>query len=437
MRYRSPAPLWAALVLMVLSVAGGSPGRPARAESRTAPPVDERLRPYLKVLRQHGQEPVRFVLDKLAAYDLLIFDDAIHTAVEPFDFYQRLIRDRAFQRQAPAIFLEAVPINQQRHLDAYLNAPGDDLRLLYPAFQNDHNGKGWNYQTYFDLLRTVRTVNQTLPDQSKLKVHGVCFPTFWPEVQTRQDLIQYNKSANLSFDHHLYAAVVTELAAFKEKRKGIFLTNTRHAYKGLRRKDGQFFWNAATFVHQWHPGKAYSIRLHNAVVQIVRELPAVSARKFEGRIRPEWRYVRMARGLWDSAFRAAGDRPVAFPLQGNVFGKEPFEGPDRDQLDVLPNQTMQDAFDAVIFLAPLEKLRRCAFVDLYTPAFKQEMKRRFRLMLGDDQLAELLKKTGARDYDEMWSLLVEKAGSFARPVQPLPEAQAVGPIDEWKTRPRE
>jgi hypothetical protein len=65
------------------------------------------------------------------------------------------------------------------------------------------------------------------------------------------------------------------------------------------------------------------------------------------------------------------------------------------------------------------------------------MKRRFRLMVGDDQLAELLKKTGARDYDEMWSRLVEKGGSFARPVQPLPEAQAVGPIDEWKTWPRE
>jgi hypothetical protein len=414
-------------------VAGRATG-PGQPKPEAVPPLDDRLQPYLKVLQEQGQEPVRFVLEKLASHDLIIFDDGLHSALEPFEFYQQLIRDRGFQRQAPAIFLEAVPINQQRHLDAYLSAANDDPRLLYPAFQEDHNGKGWNYQTYFELLRTVRAVNQTLPDKGKLKVYGVCFPTYWPQIQTHQDLVQYKKSSSPSCDHHLYAAIRNELAEFKEKRKGVFLTNTRHAYKGLRSKDGQFFWNAATFIHQWHPGKAYSIRVHNVTIQAVRSLPTGSARTFEGQVTHEYKHVRMARGLWDSAFRAADDRPVAFPLQGNVFGKEPFTGPD--QLDALPGQKMQDAYDAVIFLAPLEKLRHCALVDLYTPAFKQEMKRRYRLMLADDQLAEVLKKTRTKSYDEMWSLFVEKS-SFAQPVRPLPEAQLVGPIDEWKTPSKE
>jgi hypothetical protein len=63
--------------------------------------IDERLQPYLKVLHDHGQEPVRFVLEKLARHDLLIFDDAVHSAVEPFDCYQQLIHDGALSASRP------------------------------------------------------------------------------------------------------------------------------------------------------------------------------------------------------------------------------------------------------------------------------------------------------------------------------------------------
>src|SRR5262249_16721474 len=156
-----------------------------------------------------------------------------------------------------------------------------------------------------------------------------------------------------------------------------FLTNTRHAYKGIKRKDGQFFWNTATFFEQRHPGKAYSIRVHNVTLAIhrVKDVPAGVPKTAEGRERLEYTFVRMARGLWDSAFRAHGDRAVAVPLAGNVFGEEPYIG--NHQLDALPGQKMQDAYDAVVFLAAIEALRQTALVDaIYTPAFRQELKRR-------------------------------------------------------------
>src|SRR5262249_50137113 len=152
------------------------------------------LQPYLQILRQHGQEPIPFVIDKLDAFALLIFDDALHTAVEPFEFYQRLVKEAAFQRRAPAIFLEAIASNKQRHLDDYLAAPGDDPHLLDPAFQDDANGFGFPYKTYFDFLQTVRTVNQGLPKERRLKVYGVGMPTWWAEIKTPQDLEQFRKS---------------------------------------------------------------------------------------------------------------------------------------------------------------------------------------------------------------------------------------------------
>jgi hypothetical protein len=391
---------------------------------------DAPLQPYLRALHQQGQEPIPFVVGKLDTFDLLIFDDVLHTAVEPFEFYQRLVKDAAFRRKAPAIFLEVIPSNKQRHLDAYLAAKEDDPRLLYPTFQDDANGLGFPYKTYFDFLQVVRAVNQSLPKDARFKVLGVGSPTWWAEIQTPQDLEQFRKSL-ASYDHHMYASIRDELDQFRSNKKGIFLTNTRHAYKGIRRKDGQYFWNTATFFEQRHPGKAYSIRLHNVTLSIlgVKEPPASAPKTAEGRERIEYKFVRMARGLWDSALRAHGDRPVAFPIVGNVFGEEPYIG--NHQLDALPGQKMKDAYDAVIFLAPIEKLRRTALVDfIYTPSFRQELKRRYRIMYTEAQLAELFLARQVRDLDG----LLDKT-TCARPEEPSPQTRSVGPIDEWKAPP--
>jgi hypothetical protein len=406
------------LLVLTLAIGSGFCG----SGSFTAKDAEERLRPYSSVLHEQGQEPIRFVLNKLATHDLIIFDDAVHDALEPWEFYQQLVREKAFQQQAPLIFLEGIPINKQRHVDAYLNAASDDPRLLYPAFQDDWNGRGWPLQIYFDFLRTVRTVNQTLAGKNKLRVLGVCCPTFWSEIQTHQDLVQFHKFG-ASFDYHMYAAILLELAQFKDHQKGIFLTNTRHAYKGIRRKDGQFFWSAATFFHQWHPGKSYSIRLHNVTIAPVKAGVTTSSK--------DYKFVRMAHGLWDSAFRAAGNKPVAFPLQGNVFGLEPYIG--NDQFDAAPNQKMQDAFDAVIFLAPIEKLHMSAgATQIYTPAFLRELKRRFALMYTKEQLEEVFKRTKAKNLDELF-VLIQKSFTVPQPVRSLDQAKDVGPIDEWKT----
>ena len=47
--------------------------------------TEEQLQPYLKVLRESGQDPVHFVVDKLATHDLIIFDDSSHDALEPWE----------------------------------------------------------------------------------------------------------------------------------------------------------------------------------------------------------------------------------------------------------------------------------------------------------------------------------------------------------------
>ena len=123
----------------------------ATARSDHEPPG---LQPYLRVLREAGKDPVTFVLDQLRDHDLLIFDDGLHAALEPFVFYQQLVRNPDFHHQVKYVFLEVLPINLQPHIDAYLDAPAEDPTLLYPAFQNSTD-TGFPCKTYFDLLHAI------------------------------------------------------------------------------------------------------------------------------------------------------------------------------------------------------------------------------------------------------------------------------------------
>jgi hypothetical protein len=119
---------------------------------------------------------------------------------------------------------------------------------------------------------------------------------------------------------------------------------------------------------------------------------------------------------------------VAVPIAGNAFGSEPYIG--NHQLDALPGQKMQDAYDAVIFLTPVEKLRQTALVDcIYTASFRTELKRRYRIMYTEAQMADLIRTNQAGDLDGLLAKTL-----VARPEQPLPQARSLGPLDEWKAQ---
>lgn len=346
------------------------------------------VQPYVAALSR-GQAPVDFVNARLRDHDLLIFDDTRHTAVDPWEFVASLVRDRTFQKNVKYIFLEIGPLNFQPALDAYLDAPTDDPTLLYPYFQNGSD-MGWPYKTYFDLLRTVREVNQGLPAGEKLRVLATDMPSYWPLMKTRRDW-ELNMLSADARDYHLFRVIASTLDNFRGGKKGIFLTNTRHAYKGIRNGKGELYWNAGTFFHEQFPGKTYAVHFHHATLEFLKRDTTAAAKTREGLDNVTVRMSRREDGAWDCAHAALGYKPVALDITGNAFGRAPYVG--NHMLDAKPGQTMADAYDAVIFLAPLESLRQTATVDIYTPELKRELVRRMQVMRTPEDIAALLART--------------------------------------------
>lgn len=351
------------------------------------------LRPLIEDLREWGEEPARFVLDRLREVDLVLFDDALHSAVEPFEFYGSLVADPEFRRLVDVIFLEVVPLNQQPHIDAYLESESGEAGLLWPAFRNDTSGTGGiGYRTYLDLLAAIREANRAGPPDESLRVVAVSNPSYWPEIRTPRDLELFHRSL-AGRDYDMYRLILDELDGFRSGKKGVFLTNTRHAYTGVRDREGRFFWNTGTFFRQWHPGKTSSIRLHNVSL-------ATEPRTAQGLEPVRWRWARIDGGRWDRAFAANGNLPIAVPLTDTTFGRAPYLG--NHMPDALPDQSMANAYDAVIFLAPLEHLRQSAAMpNLYSADFVPELARRYELQRSPEDLAADLQTAGASTVEEL------------------------------------
>ena len=90
---------------------------------------------------------------------------------------------------------------------------------------------------------------------------------------------------------------------------------------------------------------------------------------------------------------------------------------------------MYDAYDALIFLKPLEQLSNSAKVDfLCTPEFKEELARRYKILYTQDQLQKQMADAEVKTIMELVN-----TDCVSRDAQPVPQVQDLGPINEWQT----
>lgn len=356
----------------------------------------QKVNEYGEVIKKTGEDPVRFVQQKLETHDLILFDDGLHSAFEPFVFYRELIS--APNTKLDYVFIEVLGLNSQPYIDAFLNSKTRDKNLLSKVFQDDFSGLGWRYETYLDLLSTVWEVNHRQTDEKKkIKVIGVDQPVYWEGIHTRQDYDIFLKS-HIARDYFMYRTITEQMDNFNSGKKGIFLSNTRHVYKNIRNSKDVPYWNSGTFFYRWHPGKTYAIRIHNVMLSITAADQEKKNLTSQGLDHVKYSWISPEKGIWEEAFKLNQNRPVAFSLKDNPFGRATYIG--NHMLHADPTQTMYDAYDALIFLAPLDTLHFSAKMNFfYTGAFKKELKRRIKIIYGEN-LDTFLKNHQAKTIDE-------------------------------------
>ena len=205
---------------------------------------------HFVVIRDQGLTPIDFVQKKLKDHDLIIFDDALHSAYEPFEFYIELLETPG--NPIDYVFIEVFGINAQPFLDAYFASETEDRSLLLKVFQDDYAGLGWRYETYYNLLSAIWYINHREPaDSKKILVVAIDQPIFWDGLHSREDYDIFQRSLGAR-DYFMYRIILDQMSGFKKNKKGVFLTNTRHAYKDIKNTEGLPYWNCGTFFYTWN-----------------------------------------------------------------------------------------------------------------------------------------------------------------------------------------
>jgi hypothetical protein len=377
----------------------------AQEKSRRRPPIanpDQYLRPFVDFLHSSAQEPRQFLLPALANHRLVILGE-VHHRPRYWAFNNSLVREKDFAERVGVIYLE-LPGNDQALIERFFAGQEYDPHPVIEMLR-DNLWMGWPDQAMLDFFKTVWEANQSLPPEHRLRLVLVDMPRPWKDIKSREDWRKYEgdrdeiMAANIQHDLREHAA---------DRRHALFIVGWMHATRHVALPGGE-------------PVKSAGWRLREELgaTNVFAIFPHCPVMSNNGDVQG-----RLAQGLFETAFGALTNRPMAFPLDRGPFGQQPFDAPS---LDYLTTSSYSAAFDAYLYLGPLEdEVFSPLIPGFYTDEFVLELDRRHRLDSGHG----LIEACGFSKLDAE-NFIVWMSRTWGQPRREW-SAFRLGPLDAWQ-----
>jgi len=366
----------------------------------------KRFTQFLKrhVLTDKVQDPKLFVLDALANHKVVIMGE-IHHRPRYWAFNASLVEDARFAETVGTIYME-LPSNDQALVDQFLAAEELDTMPVIEMLR-DMLWMGWPDQPMLDFFVTVWKVNQGLPPGLRLRIVPVDMERPWEKIRERKDWAKYD----VDRDRYMAENVVRDMSEHPEEtRNALFIVGVGHTMLNLLYPDGTTPMKSAG----WH------LRRELGPESIYAFFPHMPAQTNMGGV-----HGRLCLGLFDTAFAAVGNKPVAFPLTTGPFGEQWFDAmPDNP---ASPRSTYRHGYSAYLYLGPLEDEIFSPLIDgFYTDEFMKEIDRRYRMMFGKPwHEAYGRERTDVESFIDWMS---GGPGSWGQPRKWIP---LLGPLNAW------
>ncbi len=359
------------------------------------------LKTFTDFLTENGSDPHTFVMDALKDHKLLIIGEVHHRPIY-WAFNSSLASDPEFGDHVGAIYLE-LPANQQETVDAFLAEPTCRKDLIIKILR-DMMWMGWPDQPMLEFFEAVWYANAQLPEEKKLRIVLADMHRPWDKLETRKDFRQYR----VDRDEFMAEQVIKDIESHPDDdRAGLFIVGVGHTAK-----DFKFFGNHPHKTAGWHLtqkfGKenVYAIMQHRCVM--------TNNGQVSGRV---------GLGLFDSAFSAQNNKPVAFTLEQGPFGEQPYQA----QPDTPVFSKYRDGFNAYLYLGPLEdEIFSPLIPGFYTDEHVKELDRRHKMLFGQGWVeAYNMPEPNAESFIDWMS------GEYGGWGRPRDWTRKLGPIDAW------
>jgi hypothetical protein len=362
-----------------------------RAAYPAAPQDPDRpIETYIDFIISHKQDPVDYVLGLFEDADIVILCERAHPEITQYELILDIIRDKRFIEKAGHIFTEIGRSDIQPEVESLLvseklpeNEAGEGLLHI---IRNLQHSPLWECTNYFDLLRSVYSLNKTLPLEMKIHIYPSNMPFSWKGM-TKEKYAEFYKSKPRVRDQVIAEQIIRKyheiLNSDSPRKKILVIMNYRHAFPHLDVMIGsqkKHVANVGGFLMKEFPGKVANVMLNS-----IRILAATEK---------EMSWTAVQDGKWDAAFARAGNPDIGFDFKGSPFGDDAF-----DYFPYRHDYTYSDIFTGFIFYKPLEEhIMRNGIPGIFNAAFKKEFIERHRIAdektTPDEKIEKLMEELG-------------------------------------------
>jgi hypothetical protein len=376
------------------------------------PGYDEAVEPYVAFIEQGQADPVDYVMGLFERHDLVILCERFHPEATQWDFIYDLVSDSRFIADVGNIYTEYGTVDQQANLDDFI-LRGDGLS------EHQINGRAvhlmrnltiwpvWDNTNFYDYLKKLYWLNQSLPQDDRIQHHFTDGPVDWELIKAEgygQFQAEFWPIRDRAMAENIIRSFRAISASGATHRKALVIMNYRHAFGPIRgSRTGELMGNCAEYLFE-----AFGDRTANVLINSV----AVEAGSNN-----EMLLLPVHDGQWDAAFAATGDRSAGFDFAGSPMGADAF---DMFPKRLIHSYRYQDVFTGFVFYLPLQKH---VFADgipgLFDEDFTEEFLARSRAI-------------SQHDYDEA----VDYLATYEITTQPATYGEHVfETVDQWLTVP--
>ena len=318
---------------------------------------------FFDYLKKNGQEPQKYILDKLKNHKLVIYGE-IHKRKASWDLLKSIIKEPSFSKNTGIVFLEIGHDNQEK-MDQFFSNKKMNKEILLDIFRNGQM-QGWDDRGMYEFVIDLWNLNKKLPKKRRIKVILADISRPWDSLKTNEDFIKMYKSVP---DRNQQMADIIEknIKSQIDKRSSLFIVGVFHTFKSKLTVGQNTYASAGSLLKERFSDKEVFITCpHSAIISNDGKITGMTQN-----------------GLFDYVFAQDGNKPIAFDLKDSPFGKEHF-----DMVPEIPSEsigTYENCFDGYVFFKPLmDESPYYVLPELFTESFLQELRRRASICGYDD-----------------------------------------------------
>lgn len=313
---------------------------------------------FVNWLDENGKDPVDYVVEKAGKHKIIIFGE-VHHIQDNLLFLNRIIPELYHRANVTSVAMEACIAEDNAKLAKLVTSEEFDSELAMQIARNQ-GWKAWGDKEYWDVFETVWRLNKSLPEgRKKMRVVGIDSkwdgPSFglmglgddcaggplWEKLRVFRlldDLVLLIKRDEIM-------ARNVEKEIIEKGERGIIWVGLNHDYINYRQPrviGGKVIseWGRMGFMlHHKYGDQVFHIRLHNSF-----NSPDIAK-------------------LIEKAVAKRQDVPVGFDVVGSPFGL--LRSSSSPYFRFQPGVCFSDVASGYVYLKPVEKLKRCQWLDGY------------------------------------------------------------------------